>query len=337
MRILLATYEYPPDLGGVAAYLGGLFSAVGDVRVARFRLPKFPLGWLAHLPKMFLSSRGADVVIVSHVLPLGTAAMLSGKPYAVIVHGLDLRSAAAHPRKKALAARVLYRAKLVVANSRATSRELAAFGMDPDAALVLTPGVDARFGEAGTSSAAPDRKVLLSVGRFVPRKGFDRLIRLLPQLRASCGEVDLVIAGAGPEEARLRKEAVLSGVAAHVTFVIAPDRAALAGLYRSAHAFALPVRASKDDLEGFGIVLLEAAVFGLPVVASRVGGIPEAVAEGETGLLVDPDSEGELFEALKRLLSDPEAMRRMGEAGRARVIRDFRWEDRARMLMTRLA
>ncbi len=336
MKILLATYEYPPDLGGVAAYLGGLFASVAGLRVARFRLPKLPLGWLAHLPKLFLAARGADVVVVSHVLPLGTAAMLLGKPYAVIVHGLDLRSAAASPRKRRLAARVLKGAKLVVANSRATAQELAAFGLDPDGALVLTPGVDRSLGEAAAPSAIEERKILLSVGRFVPRKGFDRLIRLLPELRASCGEVDLVIAGAGPEEARLRKEAVLSGVDAHVKFVVAPERDALAELYRAAHAFVLPVRASKDDVEGFGIVLLEAALFRLPVVASRVGGIPEAVAEGETGLLVDPDSESELFTAVKRLLADPDAMRRMGEAGRTRALRDFRWEDRTRAFLARL-
>ncbi len=337
MRTLLATYEYPPDLGGVAAYLGGLFASIGDIRVARFRLPAFPLGWLAHLPKLFLAARDADLVFVSHVLPLGTAAMLLGKPYVVIVHGLDLRSAAAHPRKRRLAGRVLKGAKLVVANSKATARELEAFGMDPDSALVLTPAVDAGLAAEASAPASDGKKVVLAVGRLVPRKGFDRLIRLLPELRAACGDVALVIAGAGPEEGRLRKEAVLSGVAAHVEFVIAPDRSALAALYRSAHVFALPARASKDDLEGFGIVLLEAALFGLPVVASRVGGIPEAVAEGETGLLADPDAESELFEALKRLLSDPEAARRMGEAGRARVLRDFRWEDRARMLMARLA
>lgn len=337
MKTLLATYEYPPDLGGVAAYLGGLFGAIPGTRVLRFRLPRRPFGWLLHLPKLALAARKADVVVVSHVLPLGTAAMLSGKPYAVIVHGLDLRSAAAQPRKKKLAARVLKGAKLVVANSEATAAELAGFGLDPASALVLTPAVDAAFAGEGSGGRTGSGKSILAVGRLVGRKGFDRLIRLLPELRKACGDVTLTIAGAGPEEKRLRDDAVRDGVNAHVRFVIAPDRAALASLYRVADVFALPVREKKDDVEGFGIVFLEAALFGLPVVSTRTGGIPEAVGHGATGLLVDPDSDGELFEALKRLLDDGVEAKRLGEAGRARVLRDFGWERRAAELMRRLA
>lgn len=335
MRILLATYEYPPDLGGVAGYLGGLFGAMAEARVIRFRLPSLPLGWLWHLPRLFLASRKADVVVVSHVLPMGAAAMLCGKPYVVIVHGLDLRSAAAHPRKKALATRVLKDAKLVVANSQATASELSAFGIRPAEALVLTPAVDPAPGEA--VPIAHGGKVILAVGRLVPRKGFDRLIRLLPELRKACGDISLTIAGAGPEEGRLRADAIRAGVGAHVRFEIAPSRDKLAELYRGADVFALPVRRSDRDVEGFGIVFLEAALHGLPSVSSRVGGVPEAVQDGATGLLVDPDSEGELFEALKRLLNDAALAARLGRAGRDRVLKDFRWEDRAETLKTRLA
>lgn len=343
MRVLLATYEYPPDLGGVAAYLGGLFGMLPDARIARFRLPSLPLGWLWHLPKLWAAARKADAVVVSHVLPLGTAAMLAGKPYAVIVHGLDLRAAASHPRKKALAARVLKGARLVVANSRATAAGLAAFGLDPASALVLTPcpppGLDAIGwrGDVVKDLGLEGKKVILAAGRFVPRKGFDRLIRLLPELRKACGDVVLVLAGSGPEEGRLRREAVQSGVDAHVRFDLAPSRGRLGFLYRAAHVFAMPVRASADDVEGFGIVYLEAALFGVPVVATRTGGVPEAVVDGVTGLLADPDSESEVFTALKRLLDDPRTAARMGAAGRERVLRDFRWADRAAKLRERLA
>jgi len=337
MKLLLATYEYPPDFGGVAAYLGGLFGAIPDARVKRFRMPKLPLGWLFHLPKLWLAARKTDIVVVSHVLPLGTAAMLVGKPYVVIVHGLDLRSAAAQPRKKALAARVLKGARFVVANSKATAAELAGFGLDPAAALVLTPAVDPTLGSDALDLGLEGGKILLSVGRLVPRKGFDRLIRLLPELRKACGDVRLVIAGDGPEEDRLRQAAVRDGVDAYVRFLIAPESMTLASLYEGADVFALAVLRSDDDVEGFGIVLLEAALFELPVVSTRVGGIPEAVQDGTTGLLVDPDSDGELFEALKRVLNDAELAKRLGEAGRARVLRDFTWESRAADFMKRLA
>lgn len=344
MKILLATYDYPPDLGGVAAYLGGLFGTLpkGSVTVLKLRLPAGRFGWLFQLPKLWLAARRADVVAVSHVLPLGTAAALLGKPYAVIVHGLDLRAAAARPRKKRLAARVLSGAELVVANSRATAQELAAFGLDPASALVLTPcpdvALEADGAEAlGGKSGLEGRKVLLAVGRLVPRKGFDRLIRLLPELRRACGDVVLVIAGAGPEEAHLREEAARSPAGPYVRFVIAPDRARLASLYRAADVFALPVRASKDDFEGFGIVFLEAALFGLPSVGTRVDGVLEAVEDGVTGLLADPESEDDLREKIEKLLSDPDAAARLGQAGRARVLSGFRWDERAARFIERLA
>jgi len=353
MKLLLVTYEYPPDRGGVANYLGGLFGALPEDRRKILRLkPMKGFGaWLRHLPKLCwtVARYRPDVLVVSHVLPLGTAAHLLGVPYVVVVHGLDLRAAASHPRRRQVAARVLRGAKLVVANSRATASELAAFGMDASSALVLTPcpseqirartikygegereRLRAKFGFEG-------KKVLLSAGRLVPRKGFDRLIRLLPALREACGDVMLVIAGEGAEARHLREDALRTGLDAHVRFMIAPDADSLASAYRAADLFALAVRASKDDVEGFGIVFLEAALFGLASVSSRVGGVPEAVLDGETGLLVDPDSEGELFEALKKLLNDPESAARLGAAARDRAVRDFVWETRAKKLVERLS
>ncbi len=154
MKLLLATYEYPPDLGGVAAYLGGLFGAIPETRVARFHPSKMPLSWLLHLPKLWFAARSADAVVVSHVLPLGTAAMMIGKPYVVIVHGLDLRSAAMHPRKKKLAARVLKGAKFVVANSVATAAELAAFGLDHRTVAASYNSLGAFYVEQGDTATA---------------------------------------------------------------------------------------------------------------------------------------------------------------------------------------
>jgi len=344
MKFLLATYEYPPDLGGIASYLGGLFGALpkDDVKVLKLRMPRARLAWLWQLPRLWLASRRVDAVVVSHVLPLGTSAMALGKPYAVIVHGLDLRNAAARPRKKALASRVLKRAKLLVANSRATAGELAVFGIEPASALVLTPCPDPELERLGLEFDArakyglEGKKVLLSVGRFVARKGFDRLIRLLSELRKACGDVVLVIAGAGAEEGRLRSEAALSGMEPHVRFVIAPDRATLASLYRAADVFALAVRRSEQDVEGFGLVFLEAALFGVPSVGTRVGGVPEAIEDERTGLLADPESEGDLYAKIRRLLLDRDDAARLGRAARERVLSDFQWAERAARLTERL-
>ena len=335
MKLLLATYEYPPDRGGVAGYLGGLFRELPETRVLKLKQPRLPFAWLLQLPRLAAAARAADLVVVSHLLPLGTAAMLSRKPYAVIVHGLDLRLAR---RKKNLASRVLKKAKLIIANSRATASELSFFGIDPKSALVLTPAIDPEWQPLSEVSAAqPAWKTVLAVGRFVQRKGFDRLIRLLPALRQRCGEVRLVLAGSGPEEGRLRDAASTNGVGPEVAFVVAPDRGALSALYAACNAFALPVRASQDDVEGFGVVFLEAAAFGKPVVATRSGGIPEAVEDGVTGLLADPASDEEFLEKLASVLNDSQMAERLGRAGRERVLRDFQWKERAMKLRARLA
>lgn len=180
------------------------------------------------------------------------------------------------------------------------------------------------------------QKTILAVGRFVSRKGFDRLIRLLPTLRERCGDTMLILAGAGPEEASLHEVAKKAGVEAHVKFLIAPDRPTLAAHYWACDVFALPARESKDDVEGFGIVFLEAAHFGKPVVAMRTGGTPEAVEDGVTGLLADPKSDGDFLEKLASLLNDPEKAKRFGQAGRERVLRDFRWQDRTKALLAKL-
>lgn len=343
MRLLLATYEYPPDHGGVATYLGGLIGALPGTEVLRLRLPTRRFGWLLQFPRLWLASRHADVILVSHLLPLGTLAAWTGKPYAVIVHGLDLRSAARVPRRKALASHVLRGAKLVVANSASTAHELEGFGIGPTTALVVTPCPDERDLDVGRGLDARKlldlygKKVILSVGRFVERKGFDRLIRMVQLLRDGCGDVVLVIAGSGAEEKKLQSEAELAGTAPYVRFVIAPDRAALSALYRAADVFALAVRESEDDVEGFGMVFLEAALFGLASVSSRTGGIPEAVEDGVTGLLADPGSDRDLFEKLVRVLDDRELAQRLGDAARERVRTKFCWPDRGAAVLKRLA
>lgn len=335
MKTLLVTYEYPPDLGGIASYLGGLFSAMENVTVLKLKQPTAPLAWLLDLPKIFRASRTADVVVVSHLLPLGTSAMVLGKPYVVIVHGLDLRLAR---RKKMLASRVLKKAKRVVANSLSTAKALPEFGVKTENALVLTPAIDASWESYASKSQTQGlQKTVLAVGRFVPRKGLDRLIRMLPKLREACGDVILLLAGSGAEEERLRAQAEKLGMASHVKFIIAPDQATLAAQYWVCDAFALPARDSKDDVEGFGIVFLEAALFGKPIVAMRTGGTPEAILDGVTGLLADPLSEQDFLEKLIRVLNEPETAARLGMAARERVLRDFQWKDRAALLKKKLS
>lgn len=160
----------------------------------------------------------------------------------------------------------------------------------------------------------PADLVAVGVGRLVPVKGFDLLVRALPAVVQATPAARLLLVGDGPERARLEAEARALGVAGHVV---------LAG----AHADVAPFLAAADLLvapsrnEGLGKALVEAMALGLAVVATRVGGIPTVVADGETGRLIPPENPGALARAVNELLRDPGLRQRMGEAGRRRAER----------------
>lgn len=347
-HITLVTLDYPPSRGGVARYLGELVSAskgvIGTVVVEPSHglngpgsvVPRifFWHGWPKWWPMVRICREAmGQLILTSHVLPVGTAAMIAkwmgGKPYAVICHGLDVRLAAISWRKKQLFRMVCRHAKQVIANSENTAADIRqiAPSITP---LVLTPGVtpsqtitrnDARV-QLGIE---PGEEIILAVARLVKRKGIDLLMEATERLRDR-ENIRTVIVGDGEELANLRQLA--EHLKHRVTFVTDAEDAHVADWYASADVFCLPARASQNDVEGFGIVYLEAAMHGLPVVATDTGGVREAVLDGETGLLVPPDDLEALAGALRRVLSDSGLRTRLGEAGRSRALKDFRWADR---------
>jgi phosphatidylinositol alpha-1,6-mannosyltransferase len=221
---------------------------------------------------------------------------------------------------------------ITVVSRYTRSRFAAAFG--PDAALeLLPPGVDAELFRPDPAARAALRRryglgeapVVTCVSRLVARKGQDQLIRVLSRVRARVPGLRLLLVGDGPDAARLRRLADAHGVAEHVVFTGDVPAAELPAHHAVGDAFALPCRTRGGglDVEGLGIVLLEASASGVPVVAGDSGGAPETVREGVTGHVVggrDPDA---LAGALVGLLADPERARRMGAAGRAWMLRDW--------------
>src|SRR5213083_1575653 len=159
------------------------------------------------------------------------------------------------------------------------------------------------------------RPYVAAVGRLVPQKGFDVLLEAFARLDAP--EVDLLIAGDGPERRRLEALRARLGLAARVHLLGAVDRAAVASLYRGARLVVCPSR-----WEGLPLVCLGAMASGRAVVASRVDGIPDAVGDGETGLLVPPEDPVALAGALRALLEDGPRRERLGARGRALVRAD---------------
>ena len=230
--------------------------------------------------------------------------------------------------------------------SRYTRRRFAsAFG--PDAALEhLPPGVDTeRFAPDAAARAElraryglGERPVVVCVSRLVPRKGQDMLIRALPAIRQRIDGAALVIVGGGPYRAALRRLAHRYGVADHVVFTDGVPGAELPAHHAMADVFAMPcrTRGAGLDVEGLGIVYLEASATGVPVVAGRSGGAPETVRDGKTGLVVDGWDVDAVAAAIGDILADPDRAAAMGAAGRQWVVANWQWRTQAARLGTLL-
>ena len=218
------------------------------------------------------------------------------------------------------------------------SRFASAFG--PSAALEYLPsGVDTdRFRPDPAARAElrdryrlGERPTVVCLSRLVPRKGQDMLIRALPSIRQRVDGAALVIVGGGPYLEALRKLAQECGVADHVTFTGGVPAAELPTHHALADVFAMPcrTRGAGMDVEGLGIVFLEASATGVPVIAGRSGGAPEAVQHNKTGLVVDGNSVREVADAVTELLNDRDRAAAMGAAGRAWVTAQWRWDTLA--------
>ncbi|WP_457032208.1 glycosyltransferase family 4 protein [Kitasatospora sp. P5_F3] len=227
------------------------------------------------------------------------------------------------------------------------SRIAAAVGPEAAARMVqLPPGVDEQTFRPDSGGAEirarlglTDRPVVVCVSRLVPRKGQDTLIAALPQILRDVPDAVLLIVGGGPYQGELEKLAEATGVSASVRFTGAVPWSELPAHYGAGDVFAMPCRTRRGglDVEGLGIVYLEASATGLPVIAGDSGGAPDAVLEGETGYVVPGGSPEAVAERIVRLLHDPELRRTMGEAGRRWVERSWRWDLLAGRLTALLA
>ncbi|MGX1130107.1 phosphatidylinositol alpha-1,6-mannosyltransferase [Streptomyces glaucescens] len=228
------------------------------------------------------------------------------------------------------------------------TRSRIAGALTPEAAarmVQLPPGVDEKTfhpesggAEVRARLGLTDRPVVVCVSRLVPRKGQDTLIQAMPRILAAEPEAVLLIVGGGPYEKDLRRLARETGVAGSVRFTGAVPWAELPAHYGAGDVFAMPCRTRRGglDVEGLGIVYLEASATGLPVVAGDSGGAPDAVLDGETGWVVRGGDPEEAADRIVTLLGDAELRRRMGERGRNWVEEKWRWDLLAENLRTLL-
>ncbi|MFE2417725.1 glycosyltransferase family 4 protein [Streptomyces hokutonensis] len=228
------------------------------------------------------------------------------------------------------------------------TRSRIAGALSPEAAarmVQLPPGVDEKVFHPGSGGAEvrarlglTERPVVVCVSRLVPRKGQDTLILAMPRILARQPDAVLLIVGGGPYEKDLRRLVRETGVSDSVRFTGAVPWAELPAHYGAGDVFAMPCRTRRGglDVEGLGIVYLEASATGLPVVAGDSGGAPDAVLDGETGWVVRGGSPEEAADRILALLGDPELRRNMGERGRQWVEERWRWDllaERLRALL----
>jgi phosphatidylinositol alpha-1,6-mannosyltransferase len=230
---------------------------------------------------------------------------------------------------------------VVIANSENTRRMLEGVGVPRTRIAVIYPGVDAARFRDGDRAAMRDALgwrdefILLSVGRLQSRKGHDLVIRAMPELVRARPELRYLIVGDGGERQRLEALARDLGVADAVRFAGKAADEALPHYYAAADLFVHPNRIDDDgDVEGFGMVFLEAAAAGLPVIGGNSGGVPEAVEDRVTGTLVGGRDVDEFVAAVLRLADAPALRAEMGRAGRQRVETQFSWEASVRALRT---
>jgi len=247
-------------------------------------------------------------------------------------HGSDLQELFAAGRLERWLWRfVLRHASAVVACSHALAAKVSTFaGTIPARVHAIHNGVDigTLMREVDHSASPPpavlERDFILSIATFERQKGLDVLLRAFARVRRTHPRLRLVLVGrSGPEEKRLRVLAVELGIDGDVLFYNDVPHSQVGLFLERAKVFALPSRA-----EAFGIVVLEAAAYRVPVVASRVGGIPEIVVDGESGVLVEPGNPEALAGALERVLADDAWARGLGERLHRRVATGFSW-DRA--------
>lgn len=289
-----------------------------------------------------LRRRRYDLVHAHWIVPNGLAAAAAlperdarGErvAFAIGLHGSDV-FLAEKPGVRRLTRWALSRAALLTGCSPELVDRVCALGFPAARARVISYGVDVRAFTPGRGRGLDWRRrlgvpdgalLLLGVGRMATKKGFQVLVRALPGLFAAHPEAHVVLAGGGDLLPDLARAAAGFAGRLHLPGPVLRD--SLPDLYRAADLFVLPaVHDRRGNVDGLPNVILEAMASGLPVVASRVSGIPLAVADGETGLLIPEGDAEALLTALLRLLADPTLARRLGEEGRRKAERELTWD-----------
>jgi phosphatidylinositol alpha-1,6-mannosyltransferase len=363
-RTLVVTNDFPPRPGGIQSFVHGIVARLPpeDVVVytsrwqdweshderARFAVVREDTTVLLPTPAatrraaQIVRAERCDAVLFGAVAPLGLMApalrAAGARRIVGLTHGHEAAWAGL-PGARELLRHVADRLDVVTYLGEYTRQRIAA-ALSPEAAARmawLPPGVDeARFRpdvDGGPVRErfgwSPDRPVVVCVSRLVPRKGQDTLVRAWPDVLRQAPDAALLLVGGGPHRRRLEGMVDSLGVRGSVAFAGSQPWPELPAYFAAGDVFAMPCRTRRGglDVEGLGIVYLEASASGRPVVAGDSGGAPDAVLDGETGYVVPGRSPSAVADRLSTLLLDPVLAERMGKRGRQWIEERWRWDD----------
>ena len=368
MRFLVVGMDFSPSSGGISTYTKELASALtkmcqvivlapGAFNTEAFdqdcpfrvvRTPPTPvlrtIAFFIYIPWLFLRYHVDAVLhtvwptsLISHIWY-----WLIPVPYFVSVHASEILDDARTWRRRAKGylknwRRVaLSKAKGIFPVSHYSASLVMAMGIEKNRIHVISNGVNPqRFRPTPTHRIGNKQKTLLTVARLDLHKGHDRILEALAILKEQRLTPRYIIVGEGEEEMRLRRMVQNLGLKRQVTFAGFIPEGKLPDIYADSDIFVMASReipGRLDLVEGFGISFLEASASGLPVVAGRSGGVPDAVRNGETGFLVDPNQPEGIARALRLLLTDTNLAKRLGNGGRKWCEAQMNWERVAERL-----
>jgi phosphatidylinositol alpha-1,6-mannosyltransferase len=367
-RILVVTNDFPPRAGGIQSFVEALVRRLPPEEVVVYapawagaaaydegepyvieRHPgklMLPAPAVARRARDLLRRYGCDRVVFGAAAPLGilapTLRAAGARRTLGITHGHEAGWALLPGARTGLR-RIGAGLDVVTYLGEYTRRLIGAALAPADRPKLarLHGAVDAGTFRPGAGRAErraalglADRPVVVCVSRLVKRKGQDVLIRALPEIRRRVPGATLLIVGSGPDEDRQRRLAADTGVAASVVFTGGVPWADLPSYYAAGDVFAMPCRTRRRglDVEGLGMVYLEASAAGLPVIAGDSGGAPDAVLPGRTGHVVDGRNPAAVADRAAGLLADPAGSAAMGAAGRAWVLEEWGWDLQTRRL-----
>jgi phosphatidylinositol alpha-1,6-mannosyltransferase len=354
--LLFTTQNFAPDIGGIQNYVTGMadaFAARGE-KIAvfcdredepgtaaavdaareypthRFGGPRPWRSWRkARAIRQRLAAGDVRAVVADSwkgLVQLPRSALANARVMC-LAHGAELLAPPDSSKGRRIS-RALAKADVVAANSQFTAGLVRPFVHGNTEVRVLLPGVSAPSGapKEFPSRASGMARRLLTIARFDPYKGIDRVLQALPQIMQRHSAVHYDIVGTGADAARLHALSKSLRVNGDVTFHGRVDEEKKEQLLRNADIFVLPSRLEPGEVEGFGIVFVEAGAFGIPSIAGHDGGTPDAVLEGKTGLLVDGNNAAAIAAAVNRLFDDPGFAAALGRAAFKRFRSEFAWE-----------